>query len=51
MKRVIDSRLGRMTEVDGRKGDLLFAGMGKDNNDLVVDKPLLPHIPPSRSRH
>ena len=37
MKRVTDSGLGRMTEADGRKGDLLFAGMGKDNNDLVVD--------------
>jgi hypothetical protein len=37
MKRVTDSGLGRMTEEDGRKGDLLFAGMGKDNNDLVVD--------------
>jgi hypothetical protein len=37
MKRVTDSGLGRMTETDGRKGDLLFAGMGQDNKDLVVD--------------
>ena len=37
MKRVTDSGLvGRMTESDGRKGDLLFDGMGKDNKDLVV---------------
>jgi hypothetical protein len=36
-KRVIDSGLGRMIEEDGRKGDLLFAGMGSNNTDLVVD--------------
>ena len=37
MKRVTDSGLGHMTETDGRKGDLLFAGMGKDNKGFVVD--------------
>jgi hypothetical protein len=34
---VIDSELGQMTENDGRKGDLLFNGMGKDGCGLVVD--------------
>ena len=36
-KRVIDSGLGRIIEEDGRKGDLLFGGMGTNNTDLVVD--------------
>jgi len=36
-KRVIDSGLGRMIENDGRKADLLFAGMGRNNTDLAVD--------------
>ena len=36
-KRVIDYGLGHMIEEDGRKGDLLFTGMGANNTDLVVD--------------
>ena len=34
---VIDSRLGQMMEEDGRKGDLLFKGQGKNGRDLVVN--------------
>ena len=35
--RVIDSGLGGMINRDGRKGDLLFAGMGRNNTDLIID--------------
>ena len=34
---VIDSGLGQMIERDGRKGDLLFKGLGTNGRDLVVD--------------
>ena len=51
MKRVTDSGLGRMTETDGRKGDLLFAGMGQDNKDLVVDITIANPCCPSYLHH
>jgi hypothetical protein len=35
--RVRDSGLGGLLEEDGRKGDLLFSGLGRNNMDLVVD--------------
>ena len=34
---VIDQGLGQLLERDGRKGDLLFKGMGKNNKDLMTD--------------
>ena len=35
--RAIDAGLSRMTEDDGRKGDILFPGFGRNGTDLVVD--------------
>jgi hypothetical protein len=35
--RVRDAGLGGLLEEDGRKGDLLFSGMGANDSDLVVD--------------
>jgi hypothetical protein len=34
---VIDSGLGQLLEHDGRKGDLLFKGMGTNGRDLMID--------------
>ena len=33
----MNSGMGNMPLQDGRKGDLLFYGMGKNNSNLVVD--------------
>ena len=53
MKRVQDSGLGNMITQDGRKGDLLFYGMGKNNSNLVVDITIAnatsPHYLPNSS--
>jgi len=35
--RAIDAGLSRLTEEDGRKGDILFPGFGRNGTDLVVD--------------
>ena len=34
--RAIDAGLSRMTEDDGRKGDILFPGFGRNGTDLLV---------------
>ena len=35
--RAIDAGLNGITEDDGRKGDILFPGFGRNGTDLVVD--------------
>jgi hypothetical protein len=38
-------------ETDGRKGDLLFSGMGQDNKDFVVDSTIANLCFPSYLHH